>query len=129
MTPRWQTLRTLMTSRGVSLLLPLLVGAALRFYALGALPYGIYHDEAYYGLDAVSVTQGAHPIFFTANNGREAFYIYVLSLSIGFFGRTPFGLRLASAFIGTATIAATYTLGRSLFNRRVGQLEIGRAHV
>jgi 4-amino-4-deoxy-L-arabinose transferase-like glycosyltransferase len=122
MTPRWQPLRTLITSRRVSLLLPLLVGTALRFYALGALPYGIYHDEAYYGLDAVSVTQGAYPIFFTANNGREAFYIYVLSLGIGFFGRTPFGLRLASAFIGTATIAATYTLGRSLFNRRVGLL-------
>ncbi len=104
------------------LLLPLLLGAALRFYALGDLPHGIYHDEAFYGLDAVSVTQGAHPIFFTANNGREPFYIYILSLSLAVFGRTPFGLRLPSAFIGTATIAATYALGRSLFNRHIGLL-------
>ncbi|MEK6575290.1 MAG: glycosyltransferase family 39 protein, partial [Chloroflexota bacterium] len=100
--------------------LALAIGAALRFYALGNLPHGIYHDEAYYGLDAVSVLNGAHPIFFTANNGREPLYIYLLSLSIAAFGRTPFGLRFASALIGTLTIPVTYLLGRVLFNRRVG---------
>lgn len=103
-------------------LLPLLVGVALRFHQLGAQPFGIYHDEAFYGLDAVSVTQGAHPLFFPANNGREPLYIYILSLSVGAFGRTPFGLRLAEAFIGTLTIAASYALGRSFFNKRTGLL-------
>ncbi len=103
-------------------ILILLVGAALRFNALGALPHGIYHDEAYYGLDAVSVLEGARPIFFPANNGREPAYIYLLSLSLAAFGRTPFGLRFASAVIGTLTIAVTYLLGRALFNRRVGLL-------
>ncbi len=98
------------------------IGAALRFYALGRVPYGIYHDEAFYGLDAVSVLRGAHPIFFPANNGREPLYIYLLSLSVAAFGRTPFGLRFASAVIGTLTIPATYLLGRALFNRRVGLL-------
>src|SRR3990172_5445680 len=100
--------------------LALAIGAAFRFYALGNLPHGIYHDEAYYGLDAVSVLNGAHPIFFTANNGREPLYIYLLSLSIAAFGRTPFGLRFASALIGTLTIPVTYLLERALFNRRVG---------
>ncbi len=98
----------------------LAIGAALRFYAPGNLPHGIYHDEAYYGLDAVSVLDGAHPIFFSANNGREPLYIYLLSLSIAAFGRTPFGLRFVSALIGTLTIPVTYLLGRALFNRRVG---------
>ncbi|MBI5292364.1 MAG: glycosyltransferase family 39 protein [Chloroflexi bacterium] len=98
------------------------IGAALRFYALGRVPYGIYHDEAFYGLDAMSVLRGAHPIFFSANNGREPLYIYLLSLSVAAFGRTPFGLRFASAVIGTLTIPATYLLGRALFNRRVGLL-------
>lgn len=98
------------------------IGAALRFYALGRVPYGIYHDEAFYGLDAVSVLRGAHPIFFPANNGREPLYIYLLSLSVAAFGRTPFGLRFASAVIGTLTIPATYLLGRALFNRHVGLL-------
>ncbi len=102
--------------------LTLLVGVALRFYALGDLPHGIYHDEAYYGLDAVSVLEGARPIFFPANNGREPLYIYILSLSVAAFGRTPFGLRFASALIGTLTMPVTYLLGRALFNRRVGLL-------
>lgn len=98
------------------------LGIALRFYELGNLPYGIYHDEAFYGLDAVSILNGNHPIFFTANNGREPLYIYLLSLSIAAFGRTPFGLRFASAVIGTLTIPVTYLLGRALFNHRVGLL-------
>ncbi|MEK7277018.1 MAG: glycosyltransferase family 39 protein, partial [Chloroflexota bacterium] len=104
------------------ILLTLVVGFALRFHQLGSAPHGIYHDEAYYGLDAVSVLEGARPIFFTANNGREPLYIYVLSLSLAAFGRTPFGLRLASAMIGTLTIPVTFLLGRALFNRRVGLL-------
>lgn len=100
----------------------LLLGVALRFYKLGDLPRGIYHDEAYYGLDAVSVIEGARPIFFPANNGREPLYIYLLSLSVGAFGRTSFGLRFASAVIGTLILPVTYLLGRALFNRRVGLL-------
>lgn len=103
-------------------ILCLVVGFGLRVHALGAVPHGIYHDEAYYGLDALSVLEGARPIFFTANNGREPLYIYILSLSVGAFGRTPFGLRLASAMIGTLTMPVTYLLGRALFNRRVGLL-------
>lgn len=104
------------------MLLALFTGTALRFYALGDLPRGIYHDEAYYGLDAVSVLEGARPIFFPANNGREPVYIYLLSLSLVAFGRTPFGLRFASAMIGTLIIAVCYLLGRALFNRRIGLL-------
>ena len=100
----------------------LLVGAGLRFYALGDLPYGIYHDEAYYGLDALSVIEGARPIFFPANNGREPLYIYLLSLSLAAFGRTPFGLRFAAALLGALTIPVTYLLGRALFNQRIGLL-------
>ncbi len=104
------------------ILLALVVGVALRFHQLGSAPHGIYHDEAYYGLDAASVLEGARPIFFTANNGREPLYIYMLSLGLAAFGRTPFGLRLASAMIGTLTIPVTFLVGRALFNRRVGLL-------
>jgi hypothetical protein len=102
--------------------LALIVGATLRFYALGDLPHGIYHDEAYYGLDALDVLNGARPIYFPANNGREPLYIYLLSFSLAIFGHTPFGLRFVSALIGTLTILVTYFVGRALFNRRVGLL-------
>jgi 4-amino-4-deoxy-L-arabinose transferase-like glycosyltransferase len=99
-----------------------IIGIALRFYELGNLPYGIYHDEAFYGLDAVSVLNGNYPIFFTANNGREPLYIYLLSLGIAAFGRTPFGLRFVAAVIGSLTIPVTYLLGRAFFNHRIGLL-------
>ena len=115
-------LRSLFKLEPALFALTLLVGVALRFYALGDLPHGIYHDEAYYGLDAVSVIEGARPVFFPANNGREPLYIYILSLSVATFGRTPFGLRFASAVIGTLTMPVTYLLGRALFNRRIGLL-------
>ena len=41
-----------------ALLVVLLVAAGLRFWQLGQLPPGLYHDEAYNGLDALSLLQG-----------------------------------------------------------------------
>ncbi|MEZ4641263.1 MAG: hypothetical protein R3E31_00725 [Chloroflexota bacterium] len=41
------------------LLLPiLLLAALLRFWRLDTLPPGLYHDEAYNGLDALSLVEG-----------------------------------------------------------------------
>lgn len=100
----------------------LLVGAGLRFWRLGEWPAGIYQDEAYYGLDALTVLGGTHPIYFPANNGREPLFIYLVALSLGTLGRNAFALRLISAIAGTFTIPATCLLGQRLFGRRVGLL-------
>jgi 4-amino-4-deoxy-L-arabinose transferase-like glycosyltransferase len=89
---------------------------------LGAWPPGLYHDEAYNGLDALRVLGGYHPWYFAANNGREPLFLYLVSYSVGLFGRTVLALRLPAAIIGTLTIPATYWLGRELFNRRIGLL-------
>ncbi len=100
----------------------MLLAGALRLYRLGAWPPGLYHDEAFNGLDALRVLGGYHPLYFAANNGREPFFIYLVSLSVGLFGRSVIALRLPAALIGTLTIPATYWLARELFNRRVGFL-------
>ena len=69
------------------LLVILLVGAALRVAGLNQLPPGLYHDEAFSGLDAISILRGAGlPIFFEGNGGREPFFIYLHALSIFLFG-------------------------------------------
>ncbi|HET7377407.1 MAG TPA: glycosyltransferase family 39 protein, partial [Anaerolineae bacterium] len=68
------------------------------------------------------VLGGDHPLYFAANNGREPFFIYLVTLSVGLFGRTVLALRLPAALIGTLTIPATYWLGRELFTRRIGLL-------
>ncbi len=100
----------------------LLVGVGLRFYRLGEMPPGLYQDEAYNGLDALDVLDGAHPIFFTANNGREPFYIYLVAASVAALGRSPLAVRLPAALIGSLTILAAYALGRALYTPRLGLL-------
>lgn len=102
------------------LLLITCAAAFLRLSALDRLPPGLYHDEAYNGLDALGVLQGHMPIFFEANNGREPLFIYLAAISVGILGRSPGALRIVSAVLGTFTVPAVYWLGRELFNRRVG---------
>jgi len=99
-----------------------LLAAVLRFPELGRWPPGLYHDEAINGLDALRVLQGAHPVFFTANNGREPLFIYLVAASVAVLGRSAFAVRLISAVLGTLTVPATFLLGRALFDRRVALL-------
>src|SRR5512147_868169 len=100
----------------------MLIAGAVRSYALGVWPPGLYHDEAYNGLDALRVLAGDRPLYFAANNGREPFFIYLVSLSIGLLGRGIFPLRLPSTIIGILLVPASYFMARELFNRRVGLL-------
>jgi 4-amino-4-deoxy-L-arabinose transferase-like glycosyltransferase len=90
--------------------------------AFGSVPVGLYQDEAFNGLDALRVLAGEHPLYFTANNGREPFFIYLASISIARLGRTVAAVRLPAALLGTLTIPATALLGRTLFSKRVGIL-------
>lgn len=94
----------------------------LRTFALGQVPPGLYHDEAYNGLDALEVLAGQRPTYFAANHGREPLYIYLIAATIGFLGRTPGALRLAAAICGTLTIPAVYLMARRWFDRRVAAL-------
>ncbi len=102
------------------LLLITLAGAALRFYQLGATPHGLYQDEAFNGLDALNVIAGDRPLYFPANNGREPFYIYLVSVSVAVLGRTPLAERLPAAVLGTLLIPAVFALGATVYQRRLG---------
>ncbi len=99
----------------------LLLGAMLRFADFGQLPPGLYHDEAQHGLDALRIFQGDLPLYFTANNGREPLYIYLVATSVRVFGRSPWAVRLPSLFIGFLTLAATYHLTHQLWGRRTAR--------
>ncbi len=96
-----------------------LVGAWVRLHALPTLPPGLYADEAYYGLDALSVLRGEWQVYFPANNGREPLFIYQLAASVAVFGPSAWAVRLVAAFNGVVTLAALYALGRAWFGRRV----------
>ncbi|MBC8492791.1 MAG: hypothetical protein H8D43_03315, partial [Chloroflexi bacterium] len=88
------------------LLLVIAIAAALRFWALGNTPPGLYHDEAFNGLDALGVLEGERPIFFEANNGREPLFVYLVALSVAVLGRSPGAIRIVAALLGTLTIPA-----------------------
>ena len=98
------------------------MATALRLVAFGEVPPGLYHDEAYHGLDAVDILQGQLSFYFPANNGREPLFIYLIALAVGLLGRSPFALRLVAFFAGLLTVAATAAMGRELFSRRAGAL-------
>lgn len=96
------------------------LAALLRFPWLDRLPPGLYHDEAYNGLDALAINEGRRAIFFEANNGREPLHIYLMSITVRFFGRTPVGVRAAAAFLGVLLIPLIFLLGKEMFDERVG---------
>lgn len=129
-----------------SLLLVLLLAALLRFWRLDTLPPGLYHDEAYNGLDALSLLQGKDfpqfyegwelyaqdaqaerplpttrwPIFFAGNYGREPLHIYLMALSIKLFGATPFAIRFVPALAGVLSVLTTYLAAQAIFGAGAG---------
>lgn len=113
-----QRIRRLISSEWFLLLVVTILPAALRLYALDRLPPGLYHDEAYNGLDALNVIRGSRPIFFEANNGREPLFIYLAAWSVSCLGRSPLAIRWVAALLGTLTVPATYGMARELLGRR-----------
>jgi 4-amino-4-deoxy-L-arabinose transferase-like glycosyltransferase len=103
-------------------ILVLATAVFLRFYQLGTYPPGLYHDEAYNGLDALAVLDGQHALFFTNNNGREPAYIYLTAAAIALVGRSVLAVRLAAAVVGSLTVIPVYLLGQAWFGRRAGLL-------
>ncbi|MCL4504422.1 MAG: glycosyltransferase family 39 protein [Chloroflexi bacterium] len=104
------------------LILIVAFGAYLRLYRIGALPPGLYRDEAYDALDGLNILRGHLAVFFVSNNGREGLFMYLLAAGIAILGRTPEAIRIVSALAGTLTIVAIYATGRSLFSHRIGVL-------
>ncbi len=102
------------------LLAATLVGGGLRFYRLGEAPPGLYHDEAFNGLDALRILQGERPLFFPANNGREPLFFYGVACALAALGRTPVAVRVTATVLGTLLVPATFFMAQAMFNRWIG---------
>ncbi len=99
------------------------LAALLRWMDLPHLPYGLWYDEAYYGLDALRVLEGHLGLFFPENNGREPLFVYLVAGAIVILGPTPYALRLTASMIGLLTVAATLRMAWTLSRRwEVGML-------
>ncbi|RPH58005.1 MAG: hypothetical protein EHM81_10780, partial [Chloroflexi bacterium] len=96
----------------------LLLGIAMRFYKLGALPRVINGDEARIGLFAQGTTEGllANPFALWENIG--ALYLQAINFAISWLGASPFSLRLLPAIAGTLAILSTYLFSRQVAGKR-----------
>ena len=115
----------MLTKRQTLLLLfcVLAVAASLRFAALGSIPNGVWLDEALKGIEGIeSVRTGHFQIFYPANNGREGLWIAVIGYSESIFGVNQFGLRFASALVGTLTVLFVFLLAREFYSDRIALL-------
>jgi 4-amino-4-deoxy-L-arabinose transferase-like glycosyltransferase len=98
------------------LIILLLAAASLRFWRLDQIPPGYTHDEAGHGQDAISILEGARPIYQTVGYGREPLYDYVVAGLMGVVGTTGLALRLTSALAGIGALLLTYGWVREAFD-------------
>lgn len=115
-------------ARGRALAFPLALFAIfatavfLRFYGLGVLPPGLFHDEAAIGLDALDVLRtGNLPIYFErTTGGQEPIFGYLTILSMLLLGQDVLAMRVVAPIVGLLTVAVTYALGKEMHGRWVG---------
>ncbi|HYE22475.1 MAG TPA: glycosyltransferase family 39 protein, partial [Verrucomicrobiae bacterium] len=100
----------------------LLIAAFFRFWQITSLPNGLFPDEAAYGMDGRSITQGDFQPFFERGNGREGLFMYFLALAISIFGYAPWVNHLVSASFGLAAVVMTYLLTKKIFDQKTAYL-------
>lgn len=117
-----------------ALILLLLVGAWLRFYALDRYPLGVHWDELSNIYDGYSIAEtgadrfgSAHPAIvraFGENDYRPAMYAWLAAGSIREFGFSVKAGRIPAAVLGTASLILLYLLGSSLAGSEFGLLAL-----
>jgi 4-amino-4-deoxy-L-arabinose transferase-like glycosyltransferase len=94
------------------------LGAALRICCLKDLPPGLHYDEAFKGVMARGLLEGASPqLFFRSNMGEEPLAVYLVAAALGLFGQQAWIIRLPSAVVGVLTVPLVWWLGRELYDR------------
>ena len=107
------------TKRIILFLIIVIAACFFRLWQIETIPGGLFPDEAANGQDALLILDGYHTPFFEKGLGREALYFYLLAASIAFFGIGVWQIHIVSAVIGVLTVAATWLLGKQLFNQRI----------
>lgn len=111
----------------LAVLLITALAALLRLYALTALPPGLHFDEAFKGVNARDLLEGAPPrLFFESNMGEEPTAIYLTAAVLALAGQQPWLIRLPSALVGVLTVPLTWWLGRELFQTSEARAAGGR---
>jgi 4-amino-4-deoxy-L-arabinose transferase-like glycosyltransferase len=87
----------------------LILGAALRFYALDRVPPGMWFDEALKAQDAFATAHTTGPkLVYLAEFPREPLFIWILALTSKFISSEVIALRATSGVIGVVTLLALF---------------------
>ncbi|MFZ1396869.1 MAG: methyltransferase domain-containing protein [Candidatus Promineifilaceae bacterium] len=96
---------------------------AVRLVNLSQNPAMLNGIEASLGLNSLEILRGQlHNPFGTAWLTNPTLPIYLMALPISILGPTTLAVRLISPFVGAATIAATYLIGKRLLGNLTGLL-------
>jgi 4-amino-4-deoxy-L-arabinose transferase-like glycosyltransferase len=95
------------------------LAAAVRLIAIGDLPYGLHGDEALTGLDAQRILAEGWigPYVYPSGLGQPAGPLYWVAFVFSQFGASMATLRAAIAVFGILTVALTYGLASTWFDR------------
>lgn len=102
----------------------LLVGTFFYYHNLDGVPAEMTSDHAEKLLDVNDVVQGARPIFFERNTGREPLEFYLVAALIEW-GKHPLdhmALKLVTATFGWLVIPGAFFLARELFDEDIALL-------
>src|SRR5579883_2745372 len=100
----------------------LVAGAALRLIWLDSLPFGLWFDAAYSGLQVERVLSDPafRPVYVGGLAQEPSLYWYLAVPFFRLFGATPLAIRLPGALASIAAIPAMYLAARELFGRKTG---------
>ncbi len=101
-------------------LILLLLGAALRLYALNVYPAGFHGDEAWTGLEARRILQHGFIGFWSpAALGQPSLMFYWTAIIFKFFGSTITTTRMSFTILNIFWIPFFYLVVRFLFNKNI----------
>ncbi len=114
----------------ILLLFTIFLAFFLRVYNVGSNPPSVYGDEIAFAWNAYSVMlTGAdeygelHPLQFRSfGDYKSPVPVYLLVPFIRIFDLNAFSIRLVVVLAGTATVAASYLMGKFLGNKKIGLL-------
>ncbi len=102
-----------------------ILAGILRFYHIDKVPVSLYWDETASAYNAYSIAQTARdeygnfmPLLFRSfEDYKMPGNIYLIAISVKFFGLNEFSTRFPSAFLGVLTVLITYFLIYELLSR------------
>lgn len=111
-----------MSKRRIALVLVILIGFFLRFFALADIPPSLSHDEVAIGYNAYSILKTgkdeygtSFPVLFRSfDDYKLPGMVYATVPSIALFGLNEFGVRFPSALFGALAILVFYGIAKRL---------------